>query len=167
MTLTLTDILPELLRSAREIITKTAGLRQFAETRPDPHAGYPLDGRVVAAIATESRALETAVLTLEQTLAEMEADRRRLEAAFAALTSDDQEESPRRPMVQRLAEEAPVVAATPVPVSVPVAMPPAPLAVPPAPEENAAPKKSGKKVKRCKKCHKRKKCRCGDNDKKK
>ena len=158
--MTLTDILPELLRSAREIITSTAGIRQFEETRTDPHAGYPLDCRVVAAISTESRALETAVLTLEQTLAEMEADRRRLEAAFAALTSDEPEDRPPRLMVPRVAEEAPVVAATPVPVSVPVDTLPAPPTVAPAPEESAAPKKSGKKVKRCKKCHKRKKCKC-------
>ena len=158
--MTLTDILPELLRSAREIIASTAAVREFEETRPDPHAGYLLDGQIVTAIATELRALETALLSVEQTLAEMEADRRRLEAAFAALTSDEPEDRPPRPMVHRIVEEAPVVAATPVPVSVPVDAPPAPPTLPPAPGGSAAPKKSGKKVKRCKKCHKRKKCTC-------
>jgi hypothetical protein len=107
----LNDILPELIRSAREIISSTADIRQFEEARPDLQTGYPLDGQVVVAIATKSRALATALLRVEQSLAEIEAERQQLEAAFAALTSDDPEERPRRLTVQHIAEEAPVMAA--------------------------------------------------------
>jgi hypothetical protein len=179
----LTDTLPELIRSAREIITCTAGIRQFEETCSTLQAGYPLDGQIVAAIATGSRTLEAALLRVEQTLAAVEAERRQLEAAFATLTSDDPEEQPPRPAVQRVAEEVPIVVAValPAPVSVPKATPPVPAVVapgippasveiPPAPPTVAPAgdtpvngKKSSKKIKRCKKCHKRKKCMCDKN----
>jgi hypothetical protein len=183
----LTDTLPELIRSAREIIKSTAGIRQFEETCSPLQAGYPLDGQIIAAIAAGSRTLEAALLRVEQTLATVDAERRQLEAAFAALTSDDPEEQPPRPAVHRVAEEAPVVAAAtpPVPVFVPKAAPPVPpvaapevssvpntshpasVEIPPAPsiiataeDKPGSEKKSSKKIKRCKKCHKRKKCTC-------
>jgi hypothetical protein len=179
----LTDTLPELIRSAREIITCTAGIRQFEETCSALQAGYPLDGQIIAAIASGSRTLEAALLRVEHTLAAVEADRRQLEAAFAALTSDDPEEQPPRPAVYCVEEEAPVVVAVtpPAPVSVPKAMPPVPPvaapapsasrhasgAIPPAPptvapagDKPGSGKKSSKKIKRCEKCHKRKKCTC-------
>lgn len=156
----LTDILPELIRSARGIITSTAGIRQFEENCSDLQAGYPLDGQVVAAIATGSRALETALLRVEQALASIEAERRQLEAAFAALTSDDPEERTPK-MVLRVAEEAPVVAAPPpVPVSTPADIPLASPAVAPVENKLKSEKKSSKNIERCKKCHKRKNCVC-------
>jgi hypothetical protein len=57
-------------------------------------SGYLLDGPAATAVATASRALETTLLRLEQTLAALEAERHQLEVAFAALTSDDPEVPP-------------------------------------------------------------------------
>jgi len=172
--LNLNDTLPELIRSAREIITSTADIRQYEATRSDIQAGYSLDAHQVSAIATESLILEKALLRVEQTLADIEADRRQLEAAFAAMTSDDQEELSRKPLVHRITGEPPVVTATPIhqvdkpppaipqaPVSVTAeAPPPVPRAIAPARAEPKTGEKSAKKTKRCKKCHKRKKCVC-------
>ena len=67
-------------------------------------SGYLLDVHAATAVATASRALETTLLRLEQTLATLEAERHQLEVAFAALTSDDPEVSPtpRQPSARSL-----------------------------------------------------------------
>lgn len=157
----LNETLPELIRSAKDIIKSTAAIRQFEENRLDLQAGYPLDSQVVTTIATTSQALETALLNVEQALAAIEAERRQLETAFAALTSDETEDRPPRPVVHRAAEERPVVTTTPpAPVSIPVDVNPALPAGAPAADKPKGEKKSAKKIERCKKCHKRKKCSC-------
>ena len=63
-----TDTLPALRFHARELITRTAGIREFVTTRSD-FSGYLLDSHTATAIATASRALETNLLLLEQALA--------------------------------------------------------------------------------------------------
>jgi hypothetical protein len=88
MTLNITDTLPALRRHAKELITSTAGIRKFVAEGADL-SGYLLDVPAATAIAIASRALETTLLRLEQTLAAHEAERHQLEVAFAALTCDD------------------------------------------------------------------------------
>ena len=157
----LNETLPELIRSAKEIITSTSIIRQFEESRIDLQAGYPLDSQLVTTISTTSRALETALLKVEQALTAIEAERRQLETAFAALTSDEPEDRPPRPLVHRGAEERPVVTTTqPVAVAIPVDVTPAQSAGAPATDKPKGEKKSATKIERCKKCHKRKKCLC-------
>ena len=106
MILTITDTLPDLRRHAKELITSTASIRKFVEEGSDL-SGYLLDVHAATAVATASRALETTLLRLEQTLTTLEAERHQLEAAFAALSSDDPDVpahmvAPRQPSARSL-----------------------------------------------------------------
>ena len=100
-----TDTLPALRFHARELITRTAGIREFVTTRSD-FSGYLLDSHTATAIATASRALETNLLLLEQALAAIAAERLQLEVAFAALTSDDPDDRPTNSLARRGAKKA-------------------------------------------------------------
>ena len=124
-----TATLPALRCFAKELITSTAGIREFVATGSDL-SGYLLDVHTATAIATASQALETTLLLLEQTLAAIEAERLQLEVAFAALTSVDPDDRPTNSLVRRGAEAAPVmVAPPPVPATAPQAVPSAPPVV--------------------------------------
>ena len=87
------DTLPELIHSAKGIITATTDIKQFAETHPLT-TGLQLDGHAIAAIAAEVRSLETALSRLEHSLAIVDEERHQLEAAFATLTGDTPENPP-------------------------------------------------------------------------
>jgi hypothetical protein len=120
--LNVTDTLPALRCSAKELITSTAGIREFVATG-SALSGYLLDVHTATAITTASRALETALLRLEQTLVTIETERLQLEVAFAALTSDDPADRPATSLIRRDAEETPVmVSAPPVSASEPQAV---------------------------------------------
>ena len=99
------DTLPELIHSAKGIITATANIKQFAESHPLT-TGLQLDGHAIAAIATEVRALETALSRLEHSLAVVDEERHQLEAAFATLTSDTPEDLPASETLSSLGDDA-------------------------------------------------------------
>ena len=68
--------------------------------------GLQLDGHAIAAIATEVRALETALSRLEHSLAVVDEERHQLEAAFATLTSDTPEDLPASETLSSLGDDA-------------------------------------------------------------